>query len=60
MTLVDDTPDRSRLVDLRRSFHRYPEPGWREFLTTARTVDELRAIGVDEIVVMISVSIVVI
>jgi len=50
MLLVDDTPDRSRLVDLRRDFHRYPEPGWREFLTTVRIVDELRAIGVDEIV----------
>jgi aminobenzoyl-glutamate utilization protein A len=51
MTLVDETPDRSRLVALRRSFHRYPEPGWREFLTTARIVDELRAIGADEIAV---------
>ncbi|MFW5965187.1 MAG: amidohydrolase [Halodesulfurarchaeum sp.] len=44
-------PDRSRLVDLRRSFHRYPEPGWREFLTTVRIVDELESIGVEDIFV---------
>ncbi|MDZ7850285.1 MAG: amidohydrolase [Halodesulfurarchaeum sp.] len=51
MTGGDTTPDRSRLLDLRRSFHRYPEPGWREFLTTVRIVDELESIGVDEIFV---------
>ncbi|SFS07873.1 aminobenzoyl-glutamate utilization protein A [Halomicrobium zhouii] len=44
-------PIRDRLVSLRRSFHRYPEPGWREFHTTARLVEEIRAIGVDELAV---------
>jgi len=44
-------PIRDRLVSLRRSFHRHPEPAWREFLTTARLVDEIRAIGVDELAV---------
>lgn len=40
-----------RLVELRRSFHRYPEPAWREFYTTSRLVTELRSIGVDELAV---------
>jgi len=42
---------RARLSDLRRAFHRHPEPGWREFQTTARVVAELERIGVDEIAV---------
>ncbi|PCR91220.1 amidohydrolase [Natrinema ejinorense] len=42
---------RNRLSDLRRAFHRHPEPGWREFRTTARVVEELEGIGVDEIAV---------
>lgn len=42
---------RARLSDLRRAFHRHPEPGWREFRTTARVVAELERIGVDEIAV---------
>ena len=33
------------LVELRREFHRYPEPFWREFRTTARIVEELEALG---------------
>jgi aminobenzoyl-glutamate utilization protein A len=41
--------DRDRLVALRREFHRHPEPAWREFWTTARIVEELEAIGVDEL-----------
>jgi aminobenzoyl-glutamate utilization protein A len=40
--------DRDRLVALRREFHRRPEPAWREFWTTARIVEELEAIGVDD------------
>jgi aminobenzoyl-glutamate utilization protein A len=40
-----------RLVDLRRGFHRHPEPAWREFYTTHRLVEEIRAIGVDELAV---------
>jgi aminobenzoyl-glutamate utilization protein A len=43
--------DRDRLVALRREFHRHPEPAWREFFTTARIVEELEAIGVDELYV---------
>jgi len=43
--------ERNRLRELRREFHRHPEPGWREFQTTARVVDELERIGVDEIAV---------
>jgi len=42
---------RNRLSEVRRAFHRHPEPGWREFRTTARIVDELEALGVDEIAV---------
>ncbi|MES3516637.1 MAG: amidohydrolase [Natronomonas sp.] len=40
---------RQRLVEFRRELHRHPEPAWREFWTTARIVEELEAIGVDEI-----------
>jgi aminobenzoyl-glutamate utilization protein A len=37
------------LVDLRRDLHQRPEPAWREFYTTARIVDEIDAVGVDEL-----------
>ena len=43
--------DREHLVELRREFHRHPEPAWREFWTTARIVDEIERIGVDELYV---------
>jgi aminobenzoyl-glutamate utilization protein A len=43
--------DRDRLIELRREFHRHPEPAWREFWTTARIVSELESIGVDELFV---------
>jgi aminobenzoyl-glutamate utilization protein A len=43
--------DRERLVALRRAFHRHPEPAWCEFRTTARVVEELERIGVDELLV---------
>ncbi len=39
------------LVALRRDLHRRPEPAWREFYTTARIVEELEDIGVDELYV---------
>jgi aminobenzoyl-glutamate utilization protein A len=39
----------NRLVDLRRSLHQYPEPSWCEFHTTSRIVDEVEAIGVDDL-----------
>ncbi|MCT9098004.1 amidohydrolase [Haloarchaeobius sp. HME9146] len=42
---------RARLAELRRDLHRYPEPGWCEFWTTARLVEEIQAIGVDELAV---------
>jgi aminobenzoyl-glutamate utilization protein A len=44
-------PIRDRLASVRRRFHRHPEPAWREFLTTATLVEEIRAIGVDELAV---------
>jgi len=44
-------PVQNRLVSVRRRLHRHPEPAWREFTTTARLVDEIRAIGVDELAV---------
>ena len=40
---------RDRLVSFRRELHRKPEPAWREFWTTARIVEELESIGVDEL-----------
>ncbi len=49
MSHPDTTFD--RLVSLRRELHRHPEPAWREFYTTSRIVDELEAIGVDELLV---------
>jgi len=45
------TDMRHRLREIRRSFHRHPEPGWCEFRTTARLVEELEGIGVDELAI---------
>ena len=42
---------RNRLSSIRRAFHRHPEPGWCEVRTTARIVEELERIGVDELAV---------
>ncbi|SDX70091.1 amidohydrolase [Halopenitus persicus] len=42
---------RNRLSEIRRAFHRHPEPGWREFRTTERVVEEAERIGVDELAV---------
>ncbi|WP_458188125.1 amidohydrolase [Haladaptatus sp. NG-WS-4] len=42
---------RDRLSEVRREFHRYPEPAWREFYTTYRLVEELHDIGVDDLAV---------
>jgi aminobenzoyl-glutamate utilization protein A len=42
---------RDRLVGLRRDLHRRPEPAWCEFYTTARIVEELERVGVDELYV---------
>ena len=30
------------LIALRRDFHRWPEPAWREYRTTCRVIAELR------------------
>lgn len=43
------TPDKDDLIELRREFHRYPEPGWCEFRTTVRIVEELERLGIDEV-----------
>lgn len=45
------TSRRDRLVELRREFHRHPEPAWKEFWTTARIIEEIESIGVDELYV---------
>ncbi|MFB6123295.1 MAG: amidohydrolase [Haloferacaceae archaeon] len=45
----ESTSLRARASELRRTLHRYPEPSWCEFYTTSRIVDELEALGVDEI-----------
>ena len=37
-------PVRDRLAECRRTFHRVPEPGWREFYTTNLLVTELEGI----------------
>ena len=33
------------MIQLRRDFHKHPEPGWTEFRTTARIIDELEKLG---------------
>ena len=38
-------------VTLRRELHRRPEPAWCEFYTTARIVEQLRSLPVDEILI---------
>jgi len=43
--------DENWLRSVRRDLHRRPEPAWLEFYTTARIVEEIRAIGVDELYV---------
>ncbi len=37
------------LQSTRRDLHRHPEPAWREFYTTARIVEELRGLDVDDV-----------
>ena len=46
---MSQSATRDRLTALRRDLHRHPEPAWREFWTTARLVEELDRIGVDEV-----------
>jgi aminobenzoyl-glutamate utilization protein A len=42
---------RDWLVSVRRDLHRRPEPAWREFYTTARILEEIEPIGVDDLYV---------
>jgi aminobenzoyl-glutamate utilization protein A len=46
---MSQTSRYDHLVDLRRDLHRRPEPAWREFYTTARILEEVERIGVDEL-----------
>ncbi|WEL16924.1 Metal-dependent amidase/aminoacylase/carboxypeptidase [Halorhabdus sp. SVX81] len=46
---MTETPE--HLKQLRRDLHRHPEPAWREFYTTARILEEIERIGVDEVFV---------
>jgi len=46
---MDASEDADWLRSIRRELHRRPEPAWREFYTTARIVEELRTLEVDEI-----------
>lgn len=39
------TVNKETLVTWRREFHRYPEPGWGEFVTTARIIELLELMG---------------
>ncbi|PSQ32617.1 amidohydrolase [Halobacteriales archaeon SW_10_68_16] len=48
---MDTTTSEEWLRSLRRDLHRRPEPAWCEFYTTARIVEEIREIGVDELYV---------
>jgi aminobenzoyl-glutamate utilization protein A len=48
---MNATAYRDWLVSTRRELHRRPEPAWREFYTTARIVEEIERIGVDELLV---------
>ncbi|MFW5956484.1 MAG: amidohydrolase [Halorhabdus sp.] len=41
----------AHLKELRRDLHRHPEPAWREFYTTARILEEIDRIGVDDVFV---------
>jgi aminobenzoyl-glutamate utilization protein A len=49
MTTADSGRIRDELREVRRAFHRYPEPAWCEFATTARIVEHVERIGVDEV-----------
>ena len=45
------TFDNDDLIAIRRELHRYPEPSWCEYWTTARIVEALERIDVDRMVV---------
>lgn len=44
-----DEETREWLVDLRRDLHKHPEPAWCEFYTTARLVEAMEDIDIDEL-----------
>ena len=37
-----------KCIALRREFHRYPEPAWLEYRTTARIIQHLEELGRSE------------
>ena len=46
-TYLDRLEDcREPMIRFRRDLHRHPEPGWREFYTTARIIGALREHGI--------------
>ena len=51
LTAMSQSTDFDDLSELRRDLHRHPEPGWREFYTTARIVDELETRPLDALYV---------
>lgn len=44
--LLDTKEFDNRLIELRRDFHKYPEPGWLEYRTTVRIIEILTNLGV--------------
>jgi aminobenzoyl-glutamate utilization protein A len=46
-----ETREVDHLVEFRRDLHRHPEPAWCEFYTTARIVESIERVGVDELYV---------
>ncbi len=44
-------PITERFSEVRRAFHRHPEPAWCEFRTTGKLVDEIRALGVSDLAI---------
>ena len=44
--LLDTKEFDNRLIELRRDFHKYPEPGWLEYRTTVKIIEILTNLGV--------------
>ncbi len=44
--LLENREFEAWLVELRRDFHRYPEPGWMEYRTTVKIIEELERLGI--------------
>lgn len=39
--------DMQKVVEWRRTFHQFPEPGWEEFVTTGTLITQLREMGLE-------------